>query len=575
MRRKFSKKLVSAVLCATLSIGMFTGCSSDSGKETSGDTADGVMTIDVFDNQANFQGTQSGWFGKIVADKFGLELNIISPIISGGGDSLYQTRSAAGNLGDLIITDGGNVQDLVDAGLVMDISKYLDGKENLAKYQTAIDASNAECVTDGGTYLIPSEVTEQSGTTPCESGGELNTGVYLRWDLYKELGYPEMNTMEDMLDVLKDMQDMCTESDSGKKVYAFSFFKDWDGSLMEAARQGFSYYGYGMENFCLYKADGSDYISAIDENSPYVRTLKMFYEANQLGLIDPESTTQNYDTLYSKYQDGQVLYAPWAWLGKSAYNTTEHKEAGKAMAFVPVKDEQIYSYGCYPEGNTSTVMLIGSQAKDPQKIVDFIDWLYSPEGIATTTTGPEGMTWEIKDGKPVMTEFGEEALLGDPKNAMVSEEWGTGSYYDGQNWLNYKMVAPTEKNPNTGYTYDKTEWDCVKELSNTEIEKDWKNFIGYDTTKEYLIDTNQALVAPGITMINPQEDSAISTIRNQCKSIVVEKSWQMVYAKDEAEFNSLLKEMQEAVNGLGYEDVYQSDLATAQMKQAERAKLAQ
>lgn len=570
--KRISKKVVSAVLCASMSIGMLTGCSGD--KEASKDST-GVATIDVYDDLANFQGTQSGWFGKIVKDKFGLELNIISPIISGGGDSLYQTRSAAGDLGDLIITSGGKAQDLVDAGLVVDISKYIKGKENLQKYQTAIDASNKECIEGEGTYLIPCEVTEQSGTTPCESGGELNTGVYLRWDLYKELGYPEMKTMEDMLPVLKDMQELCTESDSGKKVYAFSFFKDWDGSLMEAARQGFSYYGYGMENFCLYKADGSDYISAIDDNSPYVRTLKMFYDANQMGLIDPESTTQNYDTLYAKYQDGQVIYSPWAWLGKDAYNTTDHKAEGKAIEFVPVADEQIYSYGCYPEGNSSSVIMIGKGAKDPQKIIDFVDWLYSPEGIATTLTGPEGMTWEIKDGKPVMTEFGEKALLGDAKQATVPEEWGTGSYYDGQNWLNYKMVAPTEVNPDTGYTYDKSEWDCVKELSNTEIEMDWKRYLGYDTTKEYLIETDRALVAPGITMISPDEESSITTIRNQCKSIIVEKSWQMVYAASEDEFYSLLKEMQDSVNGLGYEDVYEVDLSTAKLKQDARAKLAE
>ena len=120
--KQFSKKVVSAVLCASMSIGMLTGCSGD--KEASTDST-GVATIDVYDDLANFQGTQSGWFGKIVKDKFGLELNIISPIISGGGDSLYQTRSAAGDLGDLIITSGGKAQDLVDAGLVVDISKYL------------------------------------------------------------------------------------------------------------------------------------------------------------------------------------------------------------------------------------------------------------------------------------------------------------------------------------------------------------------------------------------------------------------------------------------------------------------
>ena len=32
-----------------------------------------------------------------------------------------------------------------------------------------------------------------------------------------------------------------------------------------------------------------------------------------LGILDPESTTQNYDTLYSKMQAGQVLFSFWPW----------------------------------------------------------------------------------------------------------------------------------------------------------------------------------------------------------------------------------------------------------------------
>ena len=235
-----SKKVLAAVLCAAMTVTALSGCGSDSGSK-SGE----VLKVDVFDSLSNYQGIQSGWYGKLVKDKFGLELNIISPIVSGGGESLFETRSAGGELGDIIMVGagGGRAQDLVDAGLVQDITQYLEGEENLAKYREAIEASNRSWIKQEGLYMIPSEMTEQNGNVSCEAGGEPTTGVYFRWDLYKELGYPVMKTEEDMLPVLKDMQELCTESDSGKKVYAFSFFKDWDNILMEAARQGFSYYG--------------------------------------------------------------------------------------------------------------------------------------------------------------------------------------------------------------------------------------------------------------------------------------------------------------------------------------------
>lgn len=71
-------------------------------------------------------------------------------------------------------------------------------------------------------------------------------------------------------------------------------------------------------------------------------------------------------------------------------------------------------------------------------------------------------------------------------------------------------------------------------------------------------------VAPGTSFVAPEESSDITTLRNQCKAVIVDSSWKMVFAKDEAEFNSLLKEMQDTVKGLGYKDVLKVDMKNAQ-----------
>lgn len=60
------------------------------------------LTVDIYDAQANFQGTQSGWFARMVKDCFNMELNLIFPNVAGGGKTLYETRAADGNPGDLI-----------------------------------------------------------------------------------------------------------------------------------------------------------------------------------------------------------------------------------------------------------------------------------------------------------------------------------------------------------------------------------------------------------------------------------------------------------------------------------------
>ena len=452
------RKMISLVLCAAMAMSALAGCSSgDSGSSTSSGSAtatsgsdtgsskyEDFITVDVFDGQANYQGTQSGWFAQLVKEKFNMELNIIAPNVAGGGDTLFQTRSAAGDLGDLILTnaDGGRLQNLVTAGLVMDMTDLLADAENVHRYDTAIESTNS-LVEEDGIYAIPSEV---SSNAPTEAGESLEPtfGPYVRWDAYKAIGYPEIKDLDGLLDVMKQMQEAVPTSDSGKPTYAMSFFKDWDGNMMNNAKQPTCYYGYDELGFVLAKADGSDYQDITDSDSIYMDVLEFFYKANQMGLVDPESTTQNYDTMYSKYQDGQILFSFWPWLGQAAYNTTEHKAEGKGFMLADIDNMQIFSYGCIPNGNAKNCIMIGSKAEDPQRLADFIDWLYSPEGIMASasqtgsTAGPEGLTWEMQDGQPVLTEFGQEALNGN--DPTVPDEWGGGSWSDGVSQLNYTAV---------------------------------------------------------------------------------------------------------------------------------------
>jgi len=387
------------------------------------------------------------------------------------------------------------------------------------------------------------------------------------------LGAPELNTLEDLLPVLKQMQDMNPTSDSGKKVYGLSLFKDWDGNMMCLAKQPACMYGYDENGFQLLSADGKTTQSIIDDNSEYVRSLRFFFKANQMGILDPDSPTQNWDTLFAKYSDGAVLWSPWPWLGQAAYNTVERKAEGKGFMYAPVKDMKIFSYGCKP--GDKYVIAVGSQAQDPQRMVDFIDWLYSPEGImyscaqTSGTCGPEGLTWEMQDGRPVLTEFGKRAFSGDDKLTMP-DGWGSGTYKDGISQLNYQAVSTLNINPANGQPYNYTLWPSVLESNVTPLDKSWQDFMGAQTTLEYLTKNNMFVVAAGNNYIPAAAPAEIDAARNQCKQIIIAESWKMVFAKDEADFNSILKNMQETVKGLGYDEVLAFDQKISEETRAAR-----
>ncbi len=561
-----SKALLCAGLLLTSTLGLF-GCSS--GQTSQAKVYEEPLVIDVFDSLANYQGMQSGWFAKLVKDKFNMELNIIAPNVSGGGDTLYRTRAAAGNLGDLIICSGqnNNLQDLVTAGLVIDMQDYLKDGE-IMKYEKAIRNLN-DPVDSTAIYAIPSSVSFQNCTQPSESG-DPTFGPYLRYDLYAALGYPSIKTLDDLLGVLAQMQALQPVSESGNPTYAFSFFKDWDGNMMNSAKQPACFYGYDEYGFVLAKADGSDYQDIMQDDSFYLRNLKMYFDANQLGLVDPASPNQNYNEMFDKYAAGDILYAPWPWLGQSAYNTLSNRTSGKGFMFVPIEDMQILLNGCNPYGDDTSIIAVGRNAKDPERLADFINWLYSPEGIyansaqsVTGTAGPEGLTWEMTGDGPALTEVGVEALL--RSDVKLPDSWGGGMWKDGISRINFTTVILTDTAPN-GYPYRYTQWDSYRQMDDTTLEKAWKNHMQADSTMDYLLQTGKYLVSPGCSYFSTTESNEISTIRNQCKRIIVDTSWAMVFAKDEETFYELQSTMQETVRSLGYEQVLLHDMDLAHNK---------
>ena len=576
--KKMSKYVTTGLLGMTL-LGSLAGCGgaaeSDTDAASSESGYDETITIDVYNGLANYMGMQEGWFAKIVRDKFNMELNIIAPNVAGNGDTLYQTRTAAGDLGDLIIVDNGQqYNELVEAGLLTDASEYYETMENVQRFDAAVQNLNKDA---DGLYGFPTSVSTLKATDPSE-GLDPTFGAYVRWDLYGEQGYPEIGTLEDLLPVIQKMQEDNPTTDSGKKVYGFSLFSDWDGNMMNAGKQLVTYYGYDESGFVLAKADGSDYQSILDSDSEYIRALKFYFQANQMGLVDPESTTQNYDTLFAKFQEGQVLFSWWPWLGQAAFNTTTNLTEGKGFMLAPIQDQKIFSYGAEVYGGKQFIG-IGSNAEDPERIAAFIDWLYSSEGVlanSSQTSGssaPEGLTWEMKDGEPVLTEFGKQALL--DGDGDVPEEYGGGSYKDGVSALNVNTVLPIDINPDTGFPYAYTMWESYQNETTDPVKEDWsKNMGGAESTIGYLEENDQLLVAPGASYVAPEDSSEISTLRNQAKATIIEYSWRMVFAKDEAEFDQLLKEMQETADGLGYQTVLEFDMNNAKDQNEKRVEVA-
>jgi hypothetical protein len=591
MERQTEKKAsrVLSILLATFLMISVVGCGTTSNKETAttsgtisvntgtGETtaaktattyADEI-TIDYYYVSANYQGLQSGWFGKILKDKFNMKVNIIAPNIS--GQAIFQTRSAAGNLGDLIVIGQNYLADTVKAGLLMDLTDLVkDHGSNFSKYATAYEKVKQNLGTDK-IYALPTDVSTLSPVEPLldVEGGTVNNqsggALYVRWDAYTAIGSPKLNTMDDILPMFKKMQEACPKSDTGKKTYPLSLFKDWDGYAMKAAWESIpTMYGYqivsGTSTMLTY-GDSSKTVtqSLIDDNGLYFKSLKFLYQANQMGLVDPDSSSQNWDSVVAKVQDGQTLFYWWPWASIGLYNNNDrgNADSSKGFEFVPVADMKYYNDGYNPMGQWGLVAGIGSKAKDPERIMDYLNWLASSEGTEICTNGPQGLTWEIKDGQPVLTEFGQKAIQDGA--TQVPDEYGGGTWKDGSPVVQ-GMVYPAEIDPNTNIAYWYKLWPSVINNAASKLDKSWKTAMGAESMVDYIKKNNMLAVAAGNSYVAPTDTADIKNKREQCGKAVVDASWQMVFAKDDAKFNSIWTDLKAQLKGFGWDDVAAVDM---------------
>lgn len=562
LKKKVRTVLAAGIAAATL---FSVAACGGSGNDTDSDKDDGsLMTVDVFDSLANSQGEQKGWYAKLIKDKFNIKLNMIAPNVS-GGDTVFDTRSASGNLGDIVIvgTGNGRLNKLVKAKLIEDMTPYYSSMKNVKKYDSAVKAITEQAGKDG-VWGIPQGVSEQSPTEPSE-GLEPASAPYIRWDYYKEIGYPEIKDLDGFLDVLKQMQDKAREDTGSDDIYAISLFKDWDGDVMQNAGAICNWFGYQNQGSVFVSADGKDVQPATQKDGIYQQALQFLNKAEQMGIVDPDSTTQDWDTMQTKVTNGKILLSIWSWLGKPRVNGTENKDKTIGFMLAPLQNMNVYSAGFQPNGDGSTIIALGSKAKNKKRLAKFIDWLYSPEGIYASASNSGGASCPKdlgcfttdEDGKnPTLTDFGSTAMTGDHANLKVDADKGGSSYDDGFSKLNFKSVSMNDIDPNTGEAYNPLLWKSNQDES--ALFKDWSEHMGGATSDiDYLQKNNQLAVAAGASYTTPEEDSTVSATRSSIKSEVVNASWQAITAK--GNFDKTLDEARTKVEELGYKDVLKVD----------------
>jgi multiple sugar transport system substrate-binding protein/putative aldouronate transport system substrate-binding protein len=548
--KTMKKRMLSVALCATMTAGLAAGCGSSSGSGSSGtesSSSDEPITITVFSQLANYSGEQTGWSADILLDKFNVVLNII-PDLNG----TLQTRMESGDLGDIVVfgDNGTDYQNAVEAGLLYDWNE----DDLLADYGPYIEENMSHALEYNASYS--GGTTYGFGHNVATTSEDLNEFFYtwdIRWDLYKAIGYPEVNELEDLVDVFKQMKEICPTDENGNPTYAVSLWPDWDGDMvMYVKSTATAYYGYDELGIGLYDPDTGDYYDCLAEDGPYLRCLKFYNTLYQNGLLDPDSMTQTYDEMSPKVQAGGTFFSIFNYSGYLLYNTDEHIAENKMMRSLTPANASPIVYGMDVLGG-NRVWTIGAKTEYPELCMEIINYLCTPEGRMTMEYGPQGVCWDYdENGETYFTELGA-ACAADQETSMADAGY-QGTFHDGALQINNTTWALDAVNPDSnGETYNYKTWKSNQTEAVCDIDQDWRDYTGCDTINEYMASGNYR-VSPASTYVSGTKDEEFKTKWTQTTNCITTYSWNAIYAESDEEYDQIVAEMIEQANSYYYQE---------------------
>lgn len=520
------------------------------------------IKLEVYSQLANYSGRQTGWSAALLKDLFNVEVVIIPD-----QDGTYETRTQAGNLGDLVVfgSNGEDYKQAIKNGLLLDWDE-----DDLAQtYAPYVWANYADALASNRLVSEDNDKLYGFGMDVATSRNGHKSFMYswdLRWDLYSQLGYPAITDLDSLIEVFKQMKEICPTDELGNETYAASLWPDWDGNMvMYVKAMATAYYGFDELGFGLYNPTNGEYYDCLDENGPYIEMLRFFNKLYREGLLDPNSMTQTYDEMGQKVKNGGVFWGIFNYASSMAYNTTTHLEQGKMMyARVPDEANPIV-YGLSTLGG-NRVWTVGSKAEYPELCLAILDFLATPEGSMTMWYGPRGLTWDYdENGGMYFTELGK-LTNADSKYDLNGVVWTSpytgkqytlsGNFNDGCLQINNTTYSKDAINPDgkLGEAFNKDTWVSVQNAESYAIQSDWATWSGAQLADPYFEKIGKYTIMPDLPYSESGKSDELKVKWDQCAKSIRNNSWLAIYAKADGEFNMHIRNMINQCKNYGYED---------------------
>lgn len=436
------KRWLSILLALSMTVSMLAGCGSsqagnesEAGKsevnendasagagEESGSADQEVAYEDLptlnvlFVHEYTYEGDENVVW-KELAMKVGAKIHFI-----GADTDKYNTMVASGEGYDLLMAFGANMNDLALGGSLLPMEDLMSeyGSNITQNIPVAVEYSKENISGGSGQlYWLPYGV----AYTGSNVGAKSERQGQIRWDYYKEMGYPETNSVDEYLLMIKDMQELHPTTEDGSDVYGMCIPSDkllWSMQFPFSRWLGQSFLG----STGCYNWKDMSYVNFFDEEGTFWYAIDYYHKANELGLLDPDSFTITEEDMSVKAADGKLLTINADWQTKTMGANQGFATVPKSWANPTSSTVGNVTKGL---GTPAWGYAINKNTEYPELCMKYLDFIYSEEGANLIYNGIEGTHYVVEDGVRSLTA---EAL--EMYNAPEGEEWEETGLYFGQ-----------------------------------------------------------------------------------------------------------------------------------------------
>ncbi len=374
------------------------------------------ITLSLFVDNPEYAAAFDTLVAQEITARTGVTLEIIVPEDETGLDTLLET----GEIPDLIYA-GERTGELIENGTLISLDEYV---ENVGEFFPAMYGENLDTLRagDGKLYTFGT-----SGSTPAQFTAE---GTFqIQYAVLAELGYPEITTLEQLGDCLKQYLELHPKSNG--LLLCGAPQQQWIDTVSVRINYLLGYPNDG--EFLVDNETGEAVYKWTDE-----RTYEIVKWLNQMyndGVIDEKSFSLKHDAYVERISKGNVLaiadyYEDYAPAEETLSAAWKYDKMYCPIAVTLDKDTKVQFLADYGDFDVADGIGITTACKEPERAFRFLDWWCSDEAQELVNFATEDINAEFDPASKTYYEDTGASLYAEPFPMRgLTEKNSDGNYY--------------------------------------------------------------------------------------------------------------------------------------------------